>query len=107
MAKRLMSYEQINAEKIPIGRSTIYVKMEKGEPRFPQPVVRGNGHRRALWDEADIDRYLEELKAQAAKTPTPRRSASKQPRGHTDAKGRFNKGRFAPQQRTGPQLVEC
>lgn len=102
MAKRLMSYEQINAEKIPIGRSTIYLKMAKGEPRFPQPVVRGSGHRRALWDEADIDRYLEQLAEQAAKAAPPR-SARQQPRGHTNERGQFNRGRFAPK---GPRLVE-
>lgn len=97
MAKRLMDYGQINAEKIPMGRSTIYLKMASGEPRFPQPAVRGKGRGRDLWDEADIDRYLEELKAHAAQSPRTRRSPSNQPRNQG--------GKFAPKQGPAPLVV--
>ncbi len=55
MAKRLINWRTINAEKIKRGRSWIFAEMAAG--RFPQPIVRGHGSN--LWDEAAVDRWLE------------------------------------------------
>lgn len=54
MAKRLINWRTIKAEKIDRGRSWIYMEMAAG--RFPLPAVRGYGAN--LWDEADVDRWL-------------------------------------------------
>ncbi len=61
MAKRLIDWRTINAEKIKRSRSWIFAEMAAG--RFPQPCVRGRGSN--LWDESAVDRWLEEFTERA------------------------------------------
>lgn len=70
MPKRLINLRTIQAEKISRGRSWIFAELAAG--RFPRPVVREGPN---LWDEADIDRWLEDFVARAQE-----RSATKEPK---------------------------
>lgn len=60
MAKRLISLRRILSEKIDRSRAWAYGEMAAG--RFPKPIP---GTCPNLWDEADIDRYIEEFVAAA------------------------------------------
>lgn len=60
MAKRLLTLRQIQAEKYPRGRSTIYAEIAAGH--FPKPI---GGCVPNLWEEDVIDRFVEEFVAAA------------------------------------------
>jgi predicted DNA-binding transcriptional regulator AlpA len=55
-----MSLKQIRAEKIDRSRSWIFNEIRNG--RFPKPI---GGCIPNLWDEADIDRFVEDFVAKA------------------------------------------
>lgn len=60
MAKRLLTLRQIQAEKFPRSRSWIFDEIRDG--RFPKPI---GGCVPNLWDEADVDRFVEDFVAKA------------------------------------------
>lgn len=76
---RLIDWRTIREEKIRRGRTWI-----KSRPDFPAPKVRGTGRGGDLWDEADVDVWLQAFvdKSQAEMTAqrvvtTPAKSKSK------------------------------
>lgn len=60
MAKRLLTLRQIQAEKYPRGRSTIYAEIAAG--RFPKPI---GGCVPNLWEEDVVDEFVESFVAAA------------------------------------------
>lgn len=64
MAKRLIDLKQIRAEKISRGRQWIYEQMDHGDPKFSRPLDLAIGDSN-LWDEAEVDRWLEAFVAKA------------------------------------------
>ena len=60
MAKRLLTLRQIQAEKYPRGRSTIYAEIAAGH--FPKPI---GGCVPNLWEEDVVDLFVEKFDAAA------------------------------------------
>lgn len=56
---RLLTWRDIRAEKINRGKTWL-----KGREDFPEPKVKGAGRAGDLWDEADVDAWLERFVAQ-------------------------------------------
>ena len=62
MGKRLINLKTIKAEKI--NRSNSHIKQQIADGNFPKPLDTGTGGPN-LWDEADIDNYIEDFIAAA------------------------------------------
>ena len=62
MTRRLITLRQIRDEKYPRSRSQIYKEMIEG--KFPRPLDTGTGGPN-LWDEADVDKAIDDLVASA------------------------------------------